>query len=328
MLGAMYISTFDAVVSRQVSISANIEMTKLFIIFLLTCNLLNSVKYINLFLWVIGFAATLTSLRGIRAHILWDAIRLDYYGGGGQILDSNDLCAALVMIFPFLFYKIFSKNKIEKLLGLCWAPLVLFCIILTNSRSGNIALLVILILILIRAIRKIRIILPMAVILILGLYFAPEEYYDRMKNIVNYQTDPSAVGRIELWKAGIRMWKDYPLTGIGQDNFELLISQYYKDIFSWQSRIATHNTYIQLLVEGGIQTLILFLLLVFLSIKDALVITRKVPEVSDLAYSICIGFIGFLICCIFLSRLIFVPLYWFIALPIALKDVTLKRRSQ
>lgn len=327
MLITMICSTMEAVVSKEVSWEGNIEMFKLFIFFLLLINLLNSITYINLFLWIIGFACTLISFRGIRGYLAWGVTRLEGFGGGGQIVNSNELCGALLMILPFLFYKIFSKNRIEKILGIIWTPLVLFCIILTNSRGGAIALAFMLILILIRAFRNIKNIIPIATILIVTSFLVPQDFWDRMRSISEYEQDVSAMGRIELWKAGMRMWKDHPLTGIGQNNFEILISQYYVDKFGGQEIISAHNTFVQLFVEGGIQTLLLFLLLIFLSFKDLWFVARKFPKnflgvnIPDLAFSIGVGLAGFLISCIFMSRVYFVPLYWFIGLPIALKDV-------
>ena len=59
-------------------------------------------------------------------------------------------------------------------------------------------------------------------ILLVGLFvliYASDAYFNRMGTIAHYEEDGSAEGRIEAWKASLRMAIDHPLTGVGAGQF-------------------------------------------------------------------------------------------------------------
>jgi O-antigen ligase len=81
-------------------------------------------------------------------------------------------------------------------------------------------------------------------------------------------TDPYAANRIDIWKMCARMFKDYPLTGVGLDNFSEVSPRYnfkqprgpanYNKVPHY-----THNDYFKLTVETGIAGLALLILLFY-----------------------------------------------------------------
>jgi O-antigen ligase len=80
--------------------------------------------------------------------------------------------------------------------------------------------------------------------------------------------DISSAERFYRWIAGIRMSRDYPLMGVGPNNFY----DYYKpyginEFHTWVSRnperSTTHNYFLFMLVEQGYPALVLYASLIF-----------------------------------------------------------------
>ena len=77
--------------------------------------------------------------------------------------------------------------------------------------------------------------------------------------------DESAQVRIELWKGAIAMTKDRPIFGYGYGTFPYVIGNYVPGL----SNFDAHNTYLILAAEMGIPALLIFLLILFIMIKNA-----------------------------------------------------------
>ncbi len=58
-------------------------------------------------------------------------------------------------------------------------------------------------------------------------------------------------GRLELWRAGARMARAHPLLGVGPDNFRLVYGEY-AGLSRFDTRLNSHNMYLEMLVGGGV----------------------------------------------------------------------------
>ncbi|MDI6735725.1 MAG: O-antigen ligase family protein [bacterium] len=315
LLISMYYSTFyagDTVACLEFCHGIG----KMLIFYLLLINLIESFRFFNLTYWAIGLGGGGLSLLGIKYSIGTGMSRVEL-GGGTQLGGSNELAGMLIMILPFFFYKIFSHKILEKSMALSFFFSTLFCIILTGSRGGTLGLLVVLILFCIRTQQRLKSLTILGIIVILCIIFTPATYWERMSTINEYQADGSAMSRIELWKFALNIWKSHPFEGIGQENFRLISP----------GRLVVHNTYLTLLVEGGLQALFFYLLAIFLSFRDIRFIIRHSPQefeglhIHNLASSLGIGLSGFLVSALFGSKVALEPLYWFLGLIVALKQI-------
>ncbi|MCP5051327.1 MAG: hypothetical protein GY940_29445 [bacterium] len=85
--------------------------------------------------------------------------------------------------------------------------------------------------------------------------------------------DPYAANRIQIWKMSLDVFADYPLMGVGLDNFPEVSNRYnFKQTNGPANYFKvprnTHNDYLKLLVEAGIPGLaIILLLLWWLAVK-------------------------------------------------------------
>ena len=80
----------------------------------------------------------------------------------------------------------------------------------------------------------------------------------RVRSLRHSDVDHSVQERIAVWKDSIRVWQDYPLLGAGANAFRSVFPQY-KSLKDPRSFNYAVNTYIQLLVEGGLFGFLLFL---------------------------------------------------------------------
>lgn len=98
----------------------------------------------------------------------------------------------------------------------------------------------------------------------------PDENLERMQNMNPFATGTHDVGshsterRVETVELGWRIFRDYPLFGIGLGNFREVARQVYFDPF-WRP---PHNSYVWSLSEGGIFCLMLYLALFWFTWRD------------------------------------------------------------
>ncbi|MCG2724978.1 MAG: O-antigen ligase family protein [Elusimicrobia bacterium] len=83
--------------------------------------------------------------------------------------------------------------------------------------------------------------------------------------------DTTSIGRITMWKAGIKMIKDYPLFGTGPYNVDKIFHHYHAPVDGRSDWPDVHNIYIQKTIElgiaGGLVSTCLLLSILILSIN-------------------------------------------------------------
>jgi O-antigen ligase len=98
----------------------------------------------------------------------------------------------------------------------------------------------------------------------------------QLKSMTNIKTDDSNVERLNRWSCAWRMFLDRPLTGFGPGTYMFKYAPYQR---SWErSKISTnaanlgnsHSEYMGPLAEQGLIGLLLFLSVIFITIKTAL----------------------------------------------------------
>lgn len=106
----------------------------------------------------------------------------------------------------------------------------------------------------------------------------------------------SNMNRIALWKAGIKIWMDNPLFGVGDIDLAELYKQY-KNPYDKEIQGHMHNNFIHLLVTLGLFGLLSVLFVFFRIIQIDIKIIREtagVPFVSSYAIGALGAFCGFL----------------------------------
>lgn len=180
--------------------------------------------------------------------------------------------AGLLLLFCCIALSLFlfSKGKIRFLWGAGFL-LSLFALILTQTRSSWIAVIICVALILFFYKPKTLIIIPLT--LVLFYFFSPKWIKDRAQSIFSLKIKSNQL-RIEYLKAGVKIIKDYPLFGTGPDTVDMVFQDpKYGLSDEAKSNVHLHNNILQTAAERGIFTLIAWLVfmgLAFISLLKLL----------------------------------------------------------
>ena len=312
----------------DVSSLAWILLAKFVMLFFLIKNAIRSeVDLRNVLLWMligaayIGFEATINHRGAI------DGNRLEGIGAPGAA-NANQCASLMVTILPLCAAFFLAGNRWGKLLAVAAAPLILNVIILCNSRGAFLAAIASAIAFLVAASPQVR--RKAALSLCLGA-LATWFLLGDQRVIARFATtfasqqelDASAAGRLDYWRAGIRMIADYPL-GAGGNGFKKVHGPRYIAMVGdthFKER-AIHNGYLNEACEWGVQGLLLRGGFIVIACGALIRISRSSAPVGNRFASLSsaalfAGMVGFLVTCLFGDRLDNEWGYWLAAIAAA-----------
>jgi len=182
----------------------------------------------------------------------------------GQVMTQGGLLLLFSCIGLSMF--LFTNNRIRYLWGLGFF-LSLFALILTQTRSAWVGLVIAASLILFLYKPRTLIIVPLAISLF---YIASPQYIkNRVLSIFSLKVPNNKI-RIEYMRVGVKIIKDYPLFGTGPKTMDI-VSQNPKYKLSKEAKtiVHLHNNILQTGAERGIPTLLAwltFMVWVFISL--------------------------------------------------------------
>lgn len=247
--------------------------------------------------------------------------------GGGYVADSNQYAAALVMLFPFVYQRTFSKSP-----AVAWGAATLcfglaMAVVIADSRGGFLGLMALWVsIIIVLKGRRARNLWLLVVVAALVLIFAKSGQLDRLQTIVSdthrATRDESAELRIEYWKLAWRLFQQHPLLGIGAQNFWYYSGYLVDDLPYGQRGQVTHSLWMELLSGGGLAVTVPFALLLWRFFRGSLRLARQYVRAGrqDIAlyiYTPVFAMCGFLVSASFVDRMVYEPMYWCIALGVA-----------
>jgi putative inorganic carbon (hco3(-)) transporter len=246
----------------------------------------------------------------------------DVYGGrlSGAGLDPNELASALVAgiaLAAGMFVNV--KGKLGTRVALIGAGSFCFLATLfTGSRGGLIALgAMVLAAVLFGGRWRGRIAVAGALLTVFAAFWvvalAPQEIHDRILSSSQGEAQVEE-GRTTLWHVAERMVKTHPINGVGADNFQNSSRHYllepgavFRSDVIIETPQVTHNTYLQVAAELGLVGLSLLALIIFFSLRCALLAARIFERIGDrggeaLARAVLIGLVGVLVADTFISQ--------------------------
>jgi probable O-glycosylation ligase (exosortase A-associated) len=200
----------------------------------------------------------------VNMKYLFESRRMDIYTHGYGGYDNNGAALMLAMVVPFCFYYFFAERR-------WWRWGFLICIIptfhaimLTYSRGAMLSTILVMVGMLLPTFRK-KFWHGLIFMAILGgiiMSLAGPQVRTRFMSITTTERDASSRSRLDSWKAGLKIARDYPLFGAGIRNANLLTKKYGADL---EGR-TIHNVYIQIAADIGLPAAILYTSLLLLSL--------------------------------------------------------------
>lgn len=207
-----------------------------------------------------------------------------YRAGGAQVLlestaNPNRLAmiATLALVYIWEYSESF-RRKLFRVASLGVILLLVVTVFLSASRGGLIGLVFAGVMMFVRRSggsgRWLYGLVAIAIAGGLIQEVVPEEALDRITNIpgLSSQEDVNSVGRGSVERReytigiGIKVWEQEPLIGVGPGNWSYVRFL----IDPMRSAGAAHNSYLHALAEGGIVGASLYMLLLYITIRDVL----------------------------------------------------------
>lgn len=243
----------------------------------------------------------------------------------GKMFDPNDLAFFSLAFLPLNLMFINRDNQL-------WLRLVhigsfafgALIILLSGSRGGLLAFGAVILMFLITKTKTVNFSIKIIIITLgLLLFSLAPINWDRYGTILDIEDDynlSDEMGRISIWKIGMKAMIENPFTGVGVENFYNAVGidreRRGLESHTWQ---AAHNMAVQIGAETGIIGLSFFIIMslnVFIIFRRArkTAISDKLVRIADTGRA---GFLGLFIAGMFLSQAYSV--YW--ALYVALSGV-------
>lgn len=205
----------------------------------------------------------------------------------GTLGDPNELAVMLGAMIPMLFaVSAVAKKRIVAAAMLALLALALYVVVLTGSRGGQLVILTVLGVYFVRRYGAKGLLLG-ALIGLPVLLFGGRG---------GEEAESSALERIELLYEGMDMIRAHPVFGVGVGQFQESTATY----------LTAHNSYVLAAAELGLPGALLWMMLVYSSIKIPYVLATRPPAGVDprlvpFAYALVVSFAGILVGIFFLS---------------------------
>lgn len=276
-----------------------------------------------------GMAVAVVAIQNRVAEIgLVEGTRVTIGRDIGSVLgDPNDL--SLVLLFPLSFAVALVVTRgtgwLSRLFGLAGFGTIVAAILCTQSRGGLLGIVAVAGVFAARRIRSRAVLLGGGAVALLALFAVAGISGRASGGAGEAGIDESSMGRLEAWKAAVRMAMARPFTGVGLKNYSANFF-YYSDWWEGFAK-AVHSTWFSVLSEGGWIAFALFLLMLVGMTRSALRAAAGSapaaagagyePATHAMAQALVAGIAGFVVSGTFLTQGFTWPVYILLALSVA-----------
>jgi len=258
------------------------------------------------------------------------------------ILGASNYAAGKLGIFlPFAFFCIVnyrqSKNYFQHSLSIIFTFSIMIAIFFTGSRMGGVIAVSSLLLFLIKEVKKllrpkVTFIIIVIIVIILIIIFInltipikidiPNINYtiNSYKSLVYFITTGEEIlgrnslsTRSDMIRAGLNIFMDYPIFGVGIGNYKFVAPRY---IFIRQIYYS-HNTVVTILSELGIVGFLFFIFIYFKIINNIYYFYKNSIFISSFYFYLGLSFVNFLIMSFFLHN-VTDKYFWGMFIPISM----------
>ncbi|MCP4620519.1 MAG: O-antigen ligase family protein, partial [Bradyrhizobium sp.] len=219
-------------------------------------------------------------------HIFWMPRQFHLAGPTGTFHNKNHFAGLLLMIIPVVFGLVFAgfrpRSRREALRSptmpagvrlsralssptfyrhavlMALATLMILAVIFSLSRAGTFCMATALVALLAclgmaAGLRRYTIVMFLIVAAIVGVSFGigMELVISRAEDLISGES-VSWPGRLDMWRSGLRWWRDFPLLGSGLGTCRAVILRYQSARFGDRVADFVHNDWLQIFCEMGV----------------------------------------------------------------------------
>ena len=293
-LGASALSTLTALWVRQAADAVS-DLLKFTIVYFFIVNCLHTERRIRGVMWTMVLGGLFPAVGVLKNYFQGNLVegRTAWVGIFGN---PNDLAYSLVVLLPIAAFLATGRRFLPRLALLGISLLFVAAIFVTFSRGGLVGLVVVIGL---YAWRSKNVLLQglLLLLVVAGLIFAAR-FWTRNENFSNLNGDLSLQQRLATSEAGLAMFADHPLLGVGLGCSVIAWPLYAPPDLYTRTALVTHNTFIQPLSETGILGFIPFIFFLALGLYYARKLRLESSEtgLANLGAGLEIALCGFVVC--------------------------------
>jgi len=238
------------------------EFGKALICYLFVAHVIDSRRKLLVAVFVVCFL-----LLGISSMAGWEVGNKGQYASRGMFANRNDFAHGIAATLPIAAAFLLTGGVFLKIVGLGLMTAIIPEIIKSGSRGGQLAAMAAVYAILVVRAKKTRTRNLMIVLGFLG-GLAAFTLSERLATVVEYQTDPSAMGRVFFWSTCLRSFRATPFNVVLGRGYGTIIEGMYR------SR-AAHSGYMNNLFELGAPGLFILIGLLFFAARDAYALAKN-----------------------------------------------------
>lgn len=310
-----------------------------FVIFLIATNIVNSERRLEGLIWLLLIVHLYHAFKGIYNYAIIGYVaagqRTSGVTGSSFIGDENDFALALNVMLPFAyFYYVYTKNLFKKYLSFSIMVIFVLAVVSSMSRGGWVGLMAIIFYCIIKSKRKVRSLVITGALAAAIVLFAPAEYWQEVQSISD-TNEATAQSRFNYWKAGVRMFLDNPLIGVGAGNGPIRMPEYvqgFRDSATQWGR-TFHGTLPQVLGELGGLGFGLYIIMIIYALR-LLAYIGKLPFIENsetlhvASSGAAVSIVGYMVTATFLSTAYYPQLWTLFAFTIILKYLSQNRVTE
>jgi O-antigen ligase len=293
LLGAAALSCIGALWPRY-ALDNTLDLLKFAALYFLALYTVDNRQRFRTLLWVLVAGSLFPAIGSLR----------NYFEGNmtegraawlGIFANPNELAYSLVILVPVVTYLATSQSFTGSLV--LWGILGLYAaaIYVSFSRGGMLAFLVVALLLGLKTrARTVR----MMIIPVLALSVVLMAYWwTRGENFNDLTSDLNVVQRLATFKAGLAMFADHPLTGVGLGCSLIAWPLYAPPDLYTRGWLIIHNTFVQVLSELGLFGFLAFILMIVAVLyRTRLLTLADSAERLPLGSALEVSLWGFIVC--------------------------------
>jgi len=291
-VAAAGLSCFNALWTRY-AVDNTVDLIKIAALYFVIVNAISTVGRLRALIWVMVGGGLFPAIGA-----LWNYAQGQLVEGRaswvGIFVNPNELAYSLVILIPLAGS--LAATVSGRMAALLWTFVLIYiaAVYVSFSRGGMLGLLVVLA---VAALKWRSAATKMLTLLLLVGALAWMAYgWSRQEGFGQLGMDTTMHQRLTTIRAGLAMFADHPITGVGLGSSVVAWPLYAPSDAYGGKWLMIHNTFVQALSETGIIGFVLFTLLLATSLSDVRRMAHGAPHYAPLAIGLELSLWAFIVC--------------------------------